>query len=157
MLGTRFRNIRRFYGDWHRFRKRYKIHKEQNIRSDRRWINNELDVLMGSDEACLHEFARDIKKKKSFKINPSSIGRIFYNLAKVDSKNMLFETSVMNELEQWKNQFPHRVAFGFLYGTLRLSSEKNLIYFARNELENSYNINSQMDEIPNYGNALRRA
>jgi hypothetical protein len=110
-----------------------------NIGSNYKWMNDELNVLTDSIDDDFRDFIKELNQQTNFQINPASVGRFFYNLAKADKKNKLFEKAVINEVEQWRDQFSQRLAFGFFYGALRLNADKNLIYFARTEYEKFYN------------------
>ena len=90
--------------------------------------------------------AHQIEKDNSFVVNPPSVARILYNLSKIDYKSNIVERIILNDIENWKNKFNMKFAFGFYYGALRLNMDKNLIYFARAEYENHFKKKETHDE-----------
>jgi hypothetical protein len=109
-----------------------------NIQPSLHFVNDDLDMRMGNHQIEDEQILREIMDQNTFQVTPAIIGRIFYNLGKLDFKNKNFERTVYNNVDQFKDQFSRRLAFGFYYGALRLNSEPNIIYFARTEYENFF-------------------
>lgn len=146
MKSIRPSNIRRFFGDLSRFKKKFNVTKFGSTQVNMRFINDDLDVTMGGTNITREQWVNSFKNNTDFELTPATIARYFYNFGMFSVKNNYLERGVFNEVEQYKDQFPRRLAFGFYHGALVLDSQPNIIYFARSEYEKFF-VDSEDDEF----------
>lgn len=147
---TRWGICKRFFGQLSKFKKEHSIGSSGHYVNRVEGLKDELSITTGLGKNEIRELARRIDEDKKFAINPPSVGRILYNLSKIGYQNVEIEKCILNQIDQWKNKFSMRLAFGFYYGALKMSLDRNLVYFARNEYEKFFTeeyLNSEIENV----------
>ena len=82
-----------------------------------------------------------MQENKSFQPNPLNMGSFVYHMAKNDVENNYITEKISDQLALHVDKFKRRTAFGLLYGAVRSSLEKHIIFFAKKEYESKVRTN----------------
>lgn len=141
------------FSQWLRFKKQYKLNKFGHIQHKFDFHKDELDMNFEDPEKDPIRMVKEIESSGTFEVSPPSVARTLYNMGKAGISSELIFRSIENDIEGWKSYFDRRLAFGFLYGALKLNMNKNLILFARNEFDMNF-VNIKANDKDNFSNLL---
>ena len=84
-----------------------------------------------------------LKKENSLNSGKHALAKIIYQTAKYNIQDAYLKDLIQETIEVYRDTINSREAFAFLYGTMKLSYQKQTVYFAKREYEKWYKLDKR--------------